>query len=219
MPEPLARQTDPALAPAHAARALVVAALGDDVVALGPDATPATIAALAPGSVVSAFGVVEVVDGFAALVEALIEAAAERDVTVVLAVPNHAFVAPSGEARTSWDAGAFAELRSLLPDDHVVLHQVALRGSALVTAAADGDTDGAPVAPVAPAAVGLDGGAAPEAFLAAFGPRAAEVVEAAAGAAVVVQADLVAERAARTALESEVQLLRAQVAALGARAA
>jgi hypothetical protein len=67
--------------------------------------------------------------------------------------------------------------------------------------------------------VELDGGAAPEAFLAGFGPRAAEVLEAAGGAAVVVQADLVAERAARTALESEVQLLRAQVAALGARAA
>ncbi len=215
MPEPLARQTDPALAPAHAARALAVAALGDDVLALGPDATPATIAALAPGSVVSAFGVVEVVDGFAALVEALIEAAAERDVTVVLAVPNHAFVAASGAARTSWDAGAFAELRSLLPDDHVVLHQVALRGSALAPADAAADAAGAPVE----LAVELDGGAAPEAFLAAFGPRAAEVVAAAAGAAVVVQADLVAERAARTALESEVQLLRAQVAALGARAA
>lgn len=215
MPEPLARQTDPALAPAHAARALAVAALGDGVLALGPDATPATIAALAPGSVVSAFGVVEVVDGFAALVEALIEAAAERDVTVVLAVPNHAFVAASGAARTSWDAGAFAELRSLLPDDHVVLHQVALRGSALAPANAAADASGAPVE----LAVELDGGAAPEAFLAAFGPRAAEVVAAAAGAAVVVQADLVAERAARTALESEVQLLRAQVAALGARAA
>lgn len=219
MPEPLARESDPALAPAHAARRLALVGLGDDVVALGPDATPAAVAALEPGSVVSAFGVVEVVDGFAALVEALIEATVERDVTVVLAVPNHAFVAPSGEARTSWDAGAFAELRSLLPEDHIVLHQVALRGSALV--AAGGDADGA-AAPAASATVevGLDGGAPPEAFLAAFGPRAAAVAQAAAGGAVVVaQADLVAERAARTALESEVQLLRAQVAALGARAA
>ena len=217
MPEPLARETDPALAPAHAARRLAVAALGDDVVALGPDATPAAIAALPPGSVVSAFGVVEVVDGFAALVEALIEAAAEREVTVVLAVPNHAFVAPSGQARTSWDAGAFAELRSLLPGDHVVLHQVALRGSALVPA--ELRTRPTRRRAVASAAVELDAAAAPEAFLAAFGPRAAELARAAAAAAVVVQADLVAERAARTALESEVQLLRAQVAALGARAA
>ena len=133
----------------------------------------------------------------------------------MLAVPNDAFVAPSGAARTSWDAGAFAELRSLLPDDHVVLHQVALRGSALVPAGR-GRT---PRAPVASSTVELDGAAAPEAFLAAFGPRAAEVARRPPAAAVVVQADLVAERAARTALESEVQLLRAQVAALGARAA
>src|SRR4051794_8819814 len=165
MPEPLAREPDPALAPAHAARRLAAAALGHDVVALGPDATPATIAALAPGAGVTAFGVVEVVDGFAALVEALIEAAAERGVTVVLAVPNHAFVAPSGEARTSWDAGAFAELRSLLPGDHVVLHQVALRGSALVAAEEDATGErGAARAPSAPQ-VELDGAAAPEAFL------------------------------------------------------
>src|SRR3954468_16704210 len=168
MPEPLARETDPALAPAHAARRLAAEALGDDVVALGPDATPAAVAALPLGAVVTAFGVLEAVDGFAALVEALIEAAAERDVTVVLAVPNHAFVAPSGEARTSWDAGAFAELRSLLPDDHVVLHQVALRGSALV--AAEGDGTGARGAGREPSSpeVELDGRAAPEAFLAAF---------------------------------------------------
>src|SRR3954451_13520984 len=216
MPEPLARETDPALAPAHAARRLAAKALGDGVVALRPDATPAAVAALAPGAVVTAFGVIEVVDGFAAVVEALIEAAAERDVTVILAVPNHAFVAPSGEARTSWDAGAFAELRSLLPADHVVLHQVALRGSALVAADAEatsGTTTSGAVDVV------LDGGAPPEAFLAAFGPRAGEVARAAAAAAVVVQADLVAERAARTALESEVQLLRAQAAAPGAHAA
>src|SRR3954454_4742376 len=149
MPEPLARETDPALAPAHAARRLAAEALGDGVVALRPDATPAAVAALAPGAVVTAFGVIDVVDGFAALVEALIEAAAERAVTVVLAVPNHAFVAPCGEARTSWDAGAFAELRSLLPDDHVVLHQVAMRGSALVPADEGGDAARAPAAPAA----------------------------------------------------------------------
>src|SRR3954451_6671870 len=159
MPEPLARETDPALAPAHAARRLAAKALGDGVVALRPDATPAAVAALAPGAVVTAFGVIEVVDGFAAVVEALIEAAAERDVTVVLAVPNHAFVAPSGEARTSWDAGAFAELRSLLPGGHVALHQLALRGSALVVAAEDatGAHDAAPT-PSAPH-VELDGAA------------------------------------------------------------
>ncbi len=64
-----------------------------------------------------------------------------------------------------WGEGAFAELRALLPEDHVVARQVALRGLARVVR---GDDAGAeherPCRTTAPS---------PTHFLAAFGPRPA----------------------------------------------
>jgi hypothetical protein len=211
MPEPAARETDPALLPEREARRLAVAPLAADVPLL--ELTPANAApdalrsAVPRGGVVTAFETIEHLEDFAETVEALIELSAERDATVVLAVPNHAFAQATEGTRTSWDAGAFAELRSLLPEGHVVLHQLALRGSAVAQA------DAAPGARAVEAEV--DPAGAPVAFLAAFGPRAGDLGT----AACVAQADLAGERAARARLVAELELLRARVAALEARAA
>lgn len=211
MPEPVARETDPALLPEREARRQAVAPLTADAPLL--ELTPAAAApevlrsAVPQGGVVTAFETIEHLEDFAETVEALIELSAERGATVVLAVPNHAFAPAAEGTRTAWDEGAFAELRSLLPDGHVVLHQLALRGSAV----ADAD------APAGARAVDVDvdAAAAPVAFLAAFGPRAGELGT----SACVAQADLAGERAARARLEAELELLRARVAALEARAA
>jgi hypothetical protein len=212
MPEPGARDTDPDLLPLREARREAVAALAQDapLVELTPTtARPEQLRAIVPeGAVVTAFDTIELLDDFAAVVETLIELSAERRATVVLAVPNDAYAATTAtDARTTWDEGAFAELRSMLPAGHVVLHQLALRGSAI--APADG------VAATYTLDVEVDPGARPLAFLAAFGPRADELET---SSPVVVQADLAAERAARAALRSELALLRAKVAALEARA-
>jgi hypothetical protein len=211
MPEPAARETDPAVLPEREARRLAVAPLasGGPLVELTPaDAAPERLRAAVPqGGVVTAFETIEHLEDFAETVEALIELSAEREATVVLAVPNHAFAPAAEGTRTSWDEGAFAELRSLLPAGHVVLHQLALRGSAV--AGADAPAGERSVV------VEVDPATAPVAFLAAFGPRAGDL----GASACVAQADLVAERAARARLQAELELLRARVAALEVRAA
>jgi hypothetical protein len=119
-----------------------------------------------------------------------------------LGVPNDATGDDGAAGRqTSWGEGAFAELRSLLPAGHVVWHQLALRGTAVVPAGHEGLHEGA-------VAVTDDG--APVAFLAAFGPEAQRL----APAVGVVQVDAEAERAARAAADAELAYLRARVAAL-----
>jgi SAM-dependent methyltransferase len=143
----------------------------DEPVVFGADlATPDGVARvtehLGDGAVATCFEVVEHLTSFAPLIERLVELA-DR-VTTVISVPNDAFWGihnPHHEAM--WSEGAFAELETLLPDDRVLLHQVALAGSAILP-------------------VGTDAGVAPEVhvqthdaiathFLAAFGPRAAEL--------------------------------------------
>jgi hypothetical protein len=198
MPESLVERT---------ALEAALAGAGEPVLWLTPEtASPERLLSdVVDGAVVVAAGTLEVLPDFAATVETLIELAGERGVTVVLVVPNHAYAAASAQSRTVWDAGAFAELRSLLPDEHVVWHEVALRGSALVPAERDG-------ALALEVPVSVDGEVVPARFVAAFGPAA----RALAAACVVAPADLAAERAARAALESELALLRAKVAALEA---
>jgi hypothetical protein len=72
--------------------------------------------------VVTCFDVIERLESFAPLVEAL---QSLKNATVLLSVPNDV-------AGTSpWGEGAFAELRSLLPDGHSVAAQTALAGSAI----------------------------------------------------------------------------------------
>jgi hypothetical protein len=75
--------------------------------------------------VVTCFDVIERLDNFAPLVEAL---ESLKNATVLLSVPND--VAGS----SAWGEGAFAELRSLLPDGHTVAEQTALAGSAIGSA-------------------------------------------------------------------------------------
>lgn len=158
------------------------------------------------GAVVTVFDTIEHLPSFVRLIGVLNELAERHDATIVLSVPNDAFadVAGSGDngARaTSWGEGAFAELRSALPAGHVVWHQLALRGTAVVPAGHEGLHEG--VVPV------TDDGV-PVAFLVAVGARASEL----APAVGVVQADLSAERAARRGTDAELAYLRARLAAL-----
>lgn len=118
---------------------------------------------------VTCFEVVEHLESFAPLVEMLTGLAGAHDCTVVLSVPNDAFWAiESPFHQTTWGEGAVQELRGLLPADHVLLHQVALQGSAVVpvgeSARASADVELFP--------------GVPSHFLLAFGPRAAELAAA-----------------------------------------
>ena len=158
---------------------------------------------LAEGSVVVCAGVLERLADFIGVVEALVAVASERRATVLLAVDDDA---AGGERRSSWSEGAVAELRGLLPADHVALHLLALRGAALVPA---GDAAAIDVT------ASVDGrGATPVGFVLAFGPRAASL----AAVADVAAADVSAERAHARALAAELEVLRARVAALDPRA-
>ncbi len=59
----------------------------------------------------------------------LVALAAERQATVVLALPNDVVVDAAEGGRSSvWGEGAVSELRGLLPSDHVAFHLLALRG-------------------------------------------------------------------------------------------
>jgi hypothetical protein len=175
-----------------------------DVAALAGDArdTSALVAALrdriGPGATVLCAGVLERLGAFLAVVEALVAIAAEREATVILAVPNHAYTDADTDA-SAWGEGAVSELRGLLPTEHVVWHQVALRGSALVPAAEEA---------VLAAGLEIDARrAVPVGFVLAFGPNAARLrPDAAVG-----PADLRAELARQRALTAELEILRARL--------
>ena len=158
------------------------------------------------GAVIACVGVLERLSSFARVVHTLVGLAAEHQATVVLALPNDAAEAnASGARRSVWGEGAVAELRSLLPSDHVAFDLLALRGAALV-----------PVGGTSELSVGIEDDAragAPAGFVLAFGPRAQRLAPAAA----VVAADLAAERAHERARTAELEVLRARVAALDAR--
>jgi len=154
------------------------------------------------GALITVFDTVEHLESFVGLVELLTELSEQHGATVVVGVPNDAVGDDDAAARRSvWGEGAFAELRSVLPPGHVVWHQVALRGSAVVPAGHEGLHEGA---------VALTDDGVPVAFLAAFGPGAGRL----APAVGVVQVDVGAERAARAAADAELAYLRARVAAL-----
>jgi hypothetical protein len=133
--------------------------------------------------VVTCFEVVEHLATFVPLIEWL-RGLSEQGVDVVLSVPNDAFGAVENpHHRTMWGEGSFEELRGVLPPDTVLLHQIALNGSAVVPLQAESFEQ--------PLTVVIDAAAAvPTHFLAAFGPRADTL----ASAAGVVQTDLEAQR-------------------------
>ena len=153
--------------------------------------------------VVTCFEVVEHLGTFVPLVRMLCELAEAGEATVLLSVPNDAFFATHNPHHlTTWGAGAFAELRGLLPEGTVIAHQLMLTGSAIVP---------------------LDGGephtasfevelrtepAVPTHFLAIMGPQASDV----ALQADAVQADLDSQRAWEREREANVAYDQALVA-------
>jgi hypothetical protein len=179
----------------------ITAALGGDVVALAPtgDVAAAAREHARPGAVISCLDVLEQLDHFLPVVEALV-AAAEAGATVVVRVPNTPLTGQRGAS--TWGEGALEELRGLLPADAVVLRQVPLRGAAIVREHG-----------VLAVEVDVEDHHAASHFVAAFGPRAAELADAAA----VAPADLAAERAEHHRLRSDVAFLEARVRELEAR--
>jgi hypothetical protein len=158
------------------------------------------------GAVVVCAGVIERLASFAGVVHALVALASERQATIILALPNDAAVdAPASGRRSVWTEGAVAELRGLLPSDHVCLHLLALRGAALVPAGDAAEVD---------VTVGADAGAAtPAGIVLAFGPHAERLQ----AGATVATADVGLERARERVRTAELEVLRARVAALDAR--
>jgi hypothetical protein len=107
--------------------------------------------------VVTCFEVIERLENFTPLVEAL---ESLKNATVLISVPNDVAGA------SAWSEGAFAELRSLLPESHAVASQTALAGSA----------------------IGPENGGAPTHFIATWGGGALEEVRE------VTEVDLVEQR-------------------------
>ncbi|HEX7297892.1 MAG TPA: hypothetical protein VF257_02725 [Solirubrobacteraceae bacterium] len=167
-----------------------------------PPEADALVAALhehtADGAVIACAGVLEHLADFVAVVEALVAISANRGATVVLAVPNQAYGGQAYADRASaWGEGAVGELRRLLPPDHVLFHEVALRGAALLP---EGESVELPTS------VEIDPRVtAPVAFVLAFGPRATRL----AAQAEVAAADVRAEREHERALTAELDVLRA----------
>ena len=117
---------------------------------------------------VTCFEVIEHLPTFVPVLELMVELATEYGYTAVLSVPNDAFWALENPFHeTMWGEGAFEELRRLLPAEHVVARQVPLTGSAIVLD--DGASD------LTVPAVTVDAERVPSHFLAAFGPRSAEL--------------------------------------------
>jgi SAM-dependent methyltransferase len=149
------------------------------------------------GGCVTAFEVIEHLADFVPIIELLVELAERNGFTSVLSVPNDAFWSIDNPFHvTKWGAGAFEELRRLLPPDHVVAHQQALHGSLAVL---DDDVDPPPVR-VEPTPI-----TAPTHFLTAFGPAAGHLRPAAG----VAGADLLEQRRWERQRESDCAHLQA----------
>jgi 2-polyprenyl-3-methyl-5-hydroxy-6-metoxy-1,4-benzoquinol methylase len=163
----------------------------------------AVLGAPAPRAL-TCFEVLEHVRDLAAVVELLVELAVEHATTVVLSVPNDAFWAIDNPYHeTTWSAAAFAELRAMLPADHVFAEQVPLRGSRMTVQDATPDD---------PAGVEAHEGAVPSHFIAAFGPAARAVR----GGAAIFEADQRGERDWTRRRESYLHGLETEVVTLRA---
>ena len=109
---------------------------------------------------------------------------------------------------TMWTDGAVAELRGLLPSDHVLFNELALRGAALVPEGSRDHELGVTVPIDARSTT-------PVGFVLAFGPRVAEL-GARAGVGL---ADVDGERAFERARSAELEVLRVKTRALDSGAA
>lgn len=149
------------------------------------------------GGCVTAFEVIEHLTDFVPIIELLVELAERNGFTAVLSVPNDAFWSIDNPFHvTKWGAGAFEELRRLLPPEHVVAHQQAVHGSI----AALGDDLDPPAVRVEPAPDPV-----PTHFIAAFGPAAGHLRPAAGVAGV----DLLEQRRWERQRESDCAHLQA----------
>jgi hypothetical protein len=130
---------------------------------------------------VTCFEVIEHLSLFAPVVELLVDLTAQAGYTVALSVPNDGFWSMENPFHLSrWSEGAFAELTSVLPADHVVAYQTQLAGSAVLR----GPSTVALETEMRPTNV-------PTHFIVAFGPRASLL----AAPAAIVASDLDAQRA------------------------
>jgi uncharacterized coiled-coil protein SlyX len=151
--------------------------------------------------VVSCFEVVEHLPSFVALLEWSGALAREGRATFAISVPNDAFWSIENPYHQStWSEGAFAELRLLLPPEHTLLRQVALSGSALC------EWEGAGESHELAVQVGGEGTVATH-FIAAFGPRHAELRPGALAA----QTDMLEQRRWERQRESNVALAEKRV--------
>jgi SAM-dependent methyltransferase len=154
---------------------------------------------------ITCFEVIEHLETFVPLVEALIELA-QAGWTVVLSVPNDAFWSLENPYHhTMWGEGAFDELRRLLPADAVVARQVPLDGSHLVVEGAAPDA-------LQPPAITPREDAVPSHFLAAFGPQSALLTS----GALAIPSDLDGRRRWERQRESTLAVLEAELAELRA---
>jgi hypothetical protein len=145
---------------------------------------------------ITCFECIEHLESFVALVSALVGLAEKHGFTVVLSVPNDAFWSIENPHHlTSWGEGAFDELRTLLPAEHLLLRQVVLQGSAIVLG------DAAPE--LRPVDVELEAGGVPSHLLVAFGPERQGI---AAGAAVA-QVDMEEQRRWERQREADLSML------------
>lgn len=152
----------------------------------------------AGGGCLTAFEVVEHLADFVPMIDLLLELAEERNFTSVLSVPNDAFWAIENPYHlTKWGEGAFDELRRLLPESHLVIHQHALHGSVAVV---EGSEQEPRMVHFEPAAAPV-----PTHFLVAFGPEAERLR----GAADVADADLLEQRRWERQRESDLAHLQA----------
>jgi hypothetical protein len=167
----------------------------------GADATALANAlrdAVGEESVVACVGVLEHLTDFSIVVDTLVSLASERRATVVLAVPNDAANGGAATAGrpTTWTTGAVAELRRLLPAEHIALDVVGLRGAVLVAPGERIALEQTIEPPAEPSAA--------IAFVVAFGPRARHLGL----ATVVAAADMRAERNLELARQAELDVLR-----------
>lgn len=152
------------------------------------------------GTVITAFELIEHLDNFVPLVELLRDLSERGGATVVFSVPNDAFWPVANPFHKAvWGEASFAELRDSLPDDHVVLHQLQLVGSAVFPRSREEPSAFACRAEVDPGQQTVS-----THLLAAFGPRTDLLRP---GAAVAV-ADLIEQR--RWENEREANLLYAE---------
>jgi 2-polyprenyl-3-methyl-5-hydroxy-6-metoxy-1,4-benzoquinol methylase len=146
---------------------------------------------------ITCFECIEHLASFVPLVSALVQLAERHGFTVLLSVPNDAFWSiENPHHQSSWGEGAFEELRTLLPSEHVMLRQVVLQGSAVVRA------DGPPE--LRPVETELEAGGVPSHLLAVFGGERENVAPGAA----VAQVDMEEQRRWERQREADLSMLK-----------